>query len=124
MTKVWYDNDNIFAKIIRNEISCKKIDECDHTLSFSDIRPVAKIHVLVLPKKSYTDIDDFIENSSDIEKISIFNAINRVTKKTKIKDEGYRVITNKGFNGNQEVPHLHFHIIGGEKLGNHGFNKN
>ena len=124
MTKVLYDKDNIFAKIIRNEISWEKIDECDHTLSFSDIRPVAKIHVLVLPKKPYTDIDDFIENSSDIEKISIFNAINRVTKKTKIKDEGYRVITNKGFNGNQEVPHLHFHIIGGEKLGNHGFNKN
>jgi len=112
-----YNKDNIFAKIIRGEIPCEKVYESDHSLAFKDVNPRAKIHVLVIPKKSYINIIDFTLQSSADEKADIFNVILKVAEKEEITGSGYRVITNCGQNGHQEVQHLHFHILGGQPLG-------
>ena len=97
-----YDPNNIFAKIIRGEIPCKKLDECRHTLTFFDINPQAPIHVLIIPKGSYVDMNDFI---------------GRAAKLTGAFEGGYRIISNMGGFGHQEVPHLHAHLLGGESIG-------
>jgi histidine triad (HIT) family protein len=115
-----YDNDNIFAKILRQEIACKKIYEDDFVLSFHDINPQKKIHALIIPKGKYVDLDDFNTKASLDEIIALFKGISIVAKKLGISVEngsGYRVLTNIGENGGQEVPHLHFHLFGGEKVG-------
>tara|TARA_B100000029_G_scaffold423108_1_gene430139 strand:+ start:310 stop:675 length:366 start_codon:yes stop_codon:yes gene_type:complete len=115
-----YDNNNIFAKILREEIPCKKIYEDDFVLSFHDINPQKKIHVLVIPKGKYVDLDDFIENASPSEVVGLLKGINVVAKKMGIsvdKGKGYRALANVGEDGGQEVPHLHFHLFGGEKIG-------
>ena len=115
-----YDNNNIFAKIIRAEIPCNKIYEDDFVLSFYDINPQKKIHALVIPKGKYVDFDDFSENASSEEIIGLFKGINIVAKKLKISvdtGKGYRVLTNVSEHGGQEVPHLHFHLFGGERVG-------
>ena len=115
-----YDNNNIFAKILRGEIPCKKIYEDDFVLSFHDINPQKKIHVLVIPKGKYVDLDDFIENASPSEVVGLLKGINAVAKKMGIsvdKGKGYRALANVGEDGGQEVPHLHFHLFGGEKIG-------
>ena len=114
-----YDKDNIFAKILKGEIPCKKVFENDFVLAFHDISPQKKIHVLVIPKGKYVDIDDFNKKASDREIIELQKSISHITDLLKIsnKDLGYRVLSNIGKNGGQEVPHLHFHIFGGEKIG-------
>ncbi len=115
-----YDDDNIFAKILRGEIPCKKIYEDEFVLSFHDINPQKKIHALVIPKGKYIDLDDFCKNASTKEMVGMFKGIEIVSKKLGIspKDgKGYRALTNIGDNGGQEVPHLHFHLFGGEKVG-------
>jgi|TARA_B110000438_G_scaffold120906_1_gene118067 histidine triad (HIT) family protein len=115
-----YDKNNIFAKILRNEIPCKKIFENDHVLSFHDINPQKKIHVLVIPKGYYTNLDDFNNRASDQEIVALINAITEVSKILGISTEtgkGYRALTNLDEHGGQEVPHLHFHLFGGEKIG-------
>jgi len=112
-----YDKNNVFAKILRGEIPCKKIYENDHTLAFYDNNPQKKIHVLVIPKGEYVDIDDFNNNAPDNEIIELSKAITHVSNLIGIRKNGYRVITNTGSNGGQEIPHLHFHIFGGEKIG-------
>ncbi len=114
-----YDKNNIFAKILRGEIPCKKIYENEHVLSFHDINPQRKIHALVIPKGSYEDLDDFMKNAEDIEIVELLKAITHVSKILKVSnvEGGYRVLSNIGKNGGQEVPHLHFHIFGGEKVG-------
>ena len=114
-----YDNGNIFAKILRGEIPCKKIYENEYVLSFYDINPQRKIHALVIPKGSYVDIDHFMQNAIDKEILELFKAISHVAKLLKVSnvDNGYRVLSNIGNHGGQEVPHLHFHIFGGEKVG-------
>ena len=114
-----YDNNNIFAKILRGEIPCNKIYEDDFILSFYDINPQKKIHALVIPKGPFTDLDDFMENAKDIEVLELLKAVSHVSKLLKISksDGGYRTLSNIGTNGGQEVPHLHFHIFGGEKIG-------
>ena len=117
MKQCLYDNDNIFAKIIRGEISCKKLDECDHTLTFHDINPQAPIHVLVIPKGAYKDIDDFSVKASVEEQAAFVAAIGRAAKLTGAFEKGYRIISNVGSFGHQEVPHLHVHILGGEPIG-------
>ena len=105
-----YDSNNIFAKILRGEIPCKKIYENEFVLSFYDINPQKKIHALVIPKGSYIDLDEITE---------FFKAISHVAKLLKVSnlEGGYRVLSNIAENGGQEVPHLHFHIFGGEKIG-------
>jgi len=115
-----YDNNNIFAKILRGEIPCDKIYEDDFILSFNDINPQKKIHALVIPKGKYIDLDDFSLNASPEEMVGLLKGINLVAKKLGISTEvgrGYRALANISDDGGQEVPHLHFHLFGGEKVG-------
>ena len=115
-----YDDNNIFAKIIRGEIPCKKIYEDDFVLSFHDINPQKKIHVLVIQKGKYVDLDDFSQNASQEEMVGLLKGINTVAKKLGISvdtGKGYRALVNISEDGGQEVPHLHFHLFGGEKVG-------
>tara|TARA_B100000989_G_scaffold255903_1_gene204898 strand:+ start:88 stop:453 length:366 start_codon:yes stop_codon:yes gene_type:complete len=115
-----YNNNNIFAKILRGEIPCDKIYEDEFVLSFHDINPQKKIHALVIPKGKYIDFDDFSLNASTEEMVGLLKGINKVAKKLGISTElgkGYRALTNINEHGGQEVPHLHFHLFGGEKVG-------
>ena len=115
-----YDKNNIFAKILRKEIPCKKIFENDHVLSFYDTTPQKKIHALVIPKGDYLNLDDFNNRASDQEIVALSKAITEVSKILRISTDtgkGYRAITNLDEHGGQEVPHLHFHLFGGEKIG-------
>ena len=115
-----YDDNNIFAKILREEISCNKIYEDDFVLSFHDINPQKKIHALVIPKGKYIDLDDFSLNASPEEMVGLLKGINKVAKKLEISTEvgkGYRALANISQHGGQEVPHLHFHLFGGENVG-------
>ena len=115
-----YDENNIFAKILRGEIPCKKIYEDEFVLSFHDINPQKKIHALVIPKGKYIDLDDFCRNASTNEMVGMFKGIEKVSKKLGISmdsGKGYRALSNIGVDGGQEVPHLHFHLFGGEKIG-------
>ena len=115
-----YDDNNIFAKILREEIPCKKIYEDGFVLSFYDINPQKKIHALVIPKGKYLDLDDFSSNASSEEMVGLIKGINIVAKKLGISvdtGKGYRALANISEDGGQEVPHLHFHLFGGEKVG-------
>ena len=116
-----YDTNNIFAKILRGEIPCEKVLENDHALAFKDINPQAKVHVLVIPKGAYVNMDDFSQNAENDEIVGLIRAIGEVAKITGVSEysqgKGYRYIGNNGPDGGQEVPHLHFHIVGGEALG-------
>ena len=115
-----YDDDNIFAKILRGEIPCEKIYEDEYILSFNDINPQKKIHVLVIPKGKYIDLDDFNAKASDKEILGLIKGISIVAKKLGVSldnGKGYRTLSNLSEHGGQEVPHLHFHLFGGEKIG-------
>ena len=115
-----YDKNNIFAKILRNEIPCNKIYEDEYVLSFHDINPQKRIHVLVIPKGKYIDLDDFNAKASDKEIVGLLKGISTVAKKLGISldnGKGYRTLSNLSEDGGQEVPHLHFHLFGGEKVG-------
>ena len=112
-----YDKNNIFAKILRGEIPCKKVYENDFVLAFHDVNPQKKIHVLVIPKGAYVDLNDFNTKASDMEIVELNKAITHVSTLLALKDKGYRALTNIGSDGGQEVPHLHFHIFAGEKIG-------
>ena len=115
-----YDDNNIFAKILRGEISCDKIYEDEFVLSFHDINPQKKIHALVIPKGKYMNLDDFSLNASTEEMVGLLRGINTVAKKLGISvdtGKGYRALANISEDGGQEVPHLHFHLFGGEKVG-------
>ena len=115
-----YDDQNIFAKILRGEIPCKKIYEDDFILSFYDINPQKKIHALVIPKGKYINLDDFTLNATSEEIVGFLKGVNKVATKLGIsanRGQGYRALANIGNDGGQEVPHLHFHLFGGEKVG-------
>ena len=115
-----YDDNNIFAKILRGEIPCKKIYEDNYVLSFYDINPQKKIHALVIPKGKYIDLDDFNAKASDKEIVGLMKGISIVAKKLGMSldtGKGYRTLSNLNEHGGQEVPHLHFHLFGGEKVG-------
>ena len=115
-----YDDNNIFAKILRGEIPCKKIYEDDFILSFHDINPQKKIHALVIPKGKYIDLDDFSSKATPNEIVGLLKGINIVANKLGISVEtgkGYRTLSNISEDGGQEVLHLHFHLFGGEKVG-------
>lgn len=112
-----YDDTNIFAKIIRGEIPCSTVYEDDHVLAFKDIQPKRRVHVLIIPKGHYLDMTDFSENASDAEILAYTRAIAKVADKLGVAEGGYRLIANTGVDGHQEVPHLHFHIVGGEPAG-------
>ena len=116
-----YDKNNIFAKILRGEIPCKKIYEDNYVLAFHDVNPQKKIHALIIPKGEYVNLDDFSSNATEKEIVGLIKGIAEVAKKLgvseAVKGGGYRSLVNVGENGGQEVPHLHFHIFGGEKVG-------
>mgnify|MGYP003950289019 FL=1 len=115
-----YDEKNIFAKILRGEVPCEKIYEDKYVLSFYDVNPQRKIHALVIPKGKYVDLDDFNAKASEEEIVAYFKGISKVAKKLGISldtGKGYRAISNLSEHGGQEVPHLHFHLLGGEKVG-------
>ena len=112
-----YDSNNIFAKILRGDIVCQKIDEDEHTLSFADINPQAPVHILVIPKGAYCDWADFAATASAAEITAFTKAIHRVAELTGISKTGYRVISNTGLDSHQEVPHLHMHVLGGAPVG-------
>ena len=112
-----YDKNNIFAKILRGEISCKKVFENEHVLAFHDANPQKKIHVLLIPKGEFVDLDDFNNKASDQQISELNKAVTHVSNLLGARDKGYRALTNIGIDGGQEVPHLHFHIFAGEKIG-------
>ena len=116
-----YDKNNIFAKILRGEIPCKKIYEDEFVLAFYDVNPQKKIHALVIPKGEYVNLDDFSSKASEKDIVGLIKGIGIVAKELGVsevvKGKGYRSLVNVGENGGQEVPHLHFHILGGERVG-------
>ena len=111
-----YDEDNVFAKILRNEIPSKKVFENDFVYAFEDINPQAPIHILIIPKSKYCSFNDFSENAENNSIGDIVRSINKIVKLLKLED-GYRIITNVGSHGCQEVPHLHFHLLSGKQIG-------
>lgn len=112
-----YDENNIFAKILRGEIPCSKVYEDDHVLAFNDIQPQTKVHVLVIPKGAYVSFADFSQQASEAEIAGFFRAAGKIAKDLGIEDDGYRVLANTGVHGHQEVPHFHLHLFGGQPLG-------
>jgi histidine triad (HIT) family protein len=112
-----YDRTNIFAKILRGEIPCKKVYEDQHALAFHDINPQAKTHVLVIPKGAYVSLDDFAERGESAEIVGFVRALGIVARQLGLKESGYRVLANHGRDSHQEVPHFHVHIFGGQRLG-------
>jgi diadenosine tetraphosphate (Ap4A) HIT family hydrolase len=112
-----YDENNIFARILRGELPCKKVLETEHSLAFHDINPLAPIHVLVIPKGAYVSWDDFSAKASDAEIADFVRAVGDVARSTGASAQGYRVLANTGKRGGQEVPHLHVHLFGGAPLG-------
>ena len=115
-----YDDNNVFAKILKGEIPCDKIYEDEYVLSFYDVKPQKKIHALIIPKGKYVDLDDFNSKASDKEIVGLVKGISIVAKKLGISvdsGKGYRTLSNLSEHGGQEVPHLHLHLFGGEKIG-------
>jgi histidine triad (HIT) family protein len=112
-----YDDTNIFARILRGELPCKRIYEDDFALAFHDIHPRAPIHVLVIPKTPHVSLADFTAFATPEQIAGFFAAVGRVAKQLNLEDPGYRILANMGANGHQEVPHFHVHIFGGRPLG-------
>lgn len=114
--KLPYDDNNVFAKILRGELPCNTVYEDDHALAFHDIRPQAPVHVLVIPKAAYVSWDDFTARAGDSEIASFMRAVGAVTRQLELDTPGYRLMVNMGGHGHQEVPHLHVHIFGGRQF--------
>ena len=112
-----YDDNNIFARILRGEIPSNKIYEDEHALAFHDINPQAPVHILVIPKGAYVSWDDFSARAPAEEIAGFVKAVGHVARTQGMVTRGYRLLTNIGRNGGQEVPHLHVHIFGGGPLG-------
>ena len=112
-----YDDNNIFANIINKKVSTDIIMESEYAIAFNDIAPQAAIHILIIPKGKYIKYDDFLNKASKEEIYDFFMLVNQLVKTNDLEDSGYRLISNAGKNGNQEVPHLHFHLLAGKNLG-------
>ena len=112
-----YDRNNVFARILRGEIPCKKVYEDEHVLAFHDINPQAPAHVLIIPKGEYVSLDDFSAKASDAELGALLRAAGKIARDLGLADTGYRILANHGQHAHQEVPHLHLHIFGGRDLG-------
>ncbi|MFM6932048.1 MAG: histidine triad nucleotide-binding protein [Novosphingobium sp.] len=111
-----YDPNNIFAKILRGEIPCKKVYEDDFALAFHDINPQAPVHLLVIPKGAYVSWDDFSEKAPAEEIAGFIRAVGQVAREAGLVDPGYRMLANVGGHGHQEIPHLHVHLFGGRQF--------
>jgi histidine triad (HIT) family protein len=112
-----YDSQNIFARILRGEIPCRKVFEDDYALAFHDINPQAPVHVLVIPKGPYCSFADFSASASEAEIAGFFRAVGKVAKDLGLEAPGYRMLANMGADSGQEVPHFHVHLFGGRPLG-------
>ena len=112
-----YDDSNIFARILRGELPCKKVHEDEHVLAFHDINPLAPTHILVIPKGRYVSWDDFSQNASEAEIAALIRAVGAIAREAGLVEDGYRLLANTGLNSGQEVPHLHVHIFAGRPLG-------
>jgi len=115
--KLPYDDDNIFARILRGELPARTVMESEHSLAFHDINPLAPIHVLVIPRGTYVSWDDFAAKASDAEIGDFTRTIAKVAAAVGADAQGYRILSNIGKRGGQEVPHLHVHLFGGTPLG-------
>jgi histidine triad (HIT) family protein len=112
-----YDDQNVFAKILRGELPCTRIYEDEWTLAFLDIAPLAPVHILVIPKGPYVSWDDFTAKASDAEIAGYIRAIGQIARDEGLVVEGYRLLANTGRDSAPEIPHLHVHIFGGRPLG-------
>ena len=112
-----YDRNNVFARILRGEIACKKVYEDEHVLAFDDISARAPTHVLVIPKGEYVSLDDFSENATAEEMTALIRALGQIARAQGVNDSGYRILSNTGPAAHQEVPHFHVHLFGGSDLG-------
>lgn len=117
MTDNSYDDNNIFAKIIKGEAKATIVYENKNIICFEDIFPKASVHILIIPKGKYVDFNDFSLNSNAEEKLAVFDGLSRIIEMYKLQKNGYRIISNAGKNGRQEIPHLHFHLLGGNDIG-------
>lgn len=111
-----YDDQNIFAKILRGEIPCDKVYEDEFALSFRDINPQTPTHVLVIPKGRYVSMDDFTKAADKAEIAGFFRAVGEVARQLGVTEDGYRMIANHGRDAHQEVPHFHVHIFAGRSM--------
>ena len=106
-----YDKDNIFAKILKGDIPCDKVFENEHVLSFKDINPKAKTHLLIIPKESFIDISDFLKNADSHYQRNFWKSVDEVISNTGLTDKGFQIKTHKGKDGGQEVFHFHLHLL-------------
>lgn len=112
-----YDMQNIFSKILRGEVPCAFIYEDTYAVSFKDVAPQSAVHALVVPKGAYVSFDDFSQHASDAEIVGFFKAVQKTVVLLNVAAKGYRLVTNHGVHGGQEVPHFHMHILAGEIVG-------
>ncbi|HVI99180.1 MAG TPA: histidine triad nucleotide-binding protein [Sphingomonas sp.] len=112
-----YDDQNVFAKILRGEIPANKVYEDEHVLAFHDIAPQAPTHILVIPKGAYVSWDDFSARASDLEITSLVRVVGKIAREAGLVEPGYRLLANTGLDSLQEIAHLHVHIFAGKPLG-------
>ena len=112
-----YDPNNVFARILRGELPCRKAYEDEHVLAFHDINPQAPTHIVVIPKGQYISVDDFAQKASDTELAAFIQAIGHIARQEGVSEGGYRMLANHGAAAHQEVPHFHLHLFGGRDLG-------
>ena len=106
-----YDKENIFAKILKGEIPCDKVFENDYVLSFKDINPKAKTHLLIIPKEPFIDISDFLQNADKLYQSNFWRSVDEIINNLGFRDQGFQIKTNKGKDGGQEVFHFHLHLL-------------
>jgi len=111
-----YDNNNVFAKILAKKIPATIIFENKHVLAFEDIHPIKPVHILIIPKGKYRSLIDFSNNATEIEITALIRAMGKIADIMGITQSGFSMITNSGHHGGQTVPHLHFHLLGGEPV--------
>ena len=112
-----YDDNNVFARILRGEIPCRRVFEDEHALAFHDVAPQAPVHVLVIPKRPCVSFADFSAHATDAELAGFIRAVGRVATLLGLDEPGYRLLANMGVHAGQEVPHFHVHLFGGGPLG-------
>lgn len=111
-----YDSNNIFAKILRQEVPTNRIYEDAYVIAFDDIHPKAPVHVLVVPKGAYVDFNDFMTKADQAEVNGVFQAVRKVAAQLGVVENGYKLLMNVGSGAGQEVPHLHIHILANQKV--------